>query len=96
MNRQRLIAIGCVAFVALMVMTSVAAARGRKALALTAQGEKIEADYTKMLEDLRKEVVSLVPRVDEKVKADFIEQHSALRNIPAPTEKLKPPFTCQS
>ena len=75
MNRQRLIAIGCVAFVALMVMTSVAAARGRKAPEpLTAQGKKIAAEYTKMLEDLKKEVVSLVPRADEKVKAEFDEQ----------------------
>ena len=71
MNRQRAIAIGCVAFVALMAMTSMAAARGRRAPVLTAQGKKIAAEYTKMLEDLKKEVVSLVPRVDEKVKADF-------------------------
>jgi len=86
MNRQRSIATWCVAFVALMVMTSVAAARGSKEpVPLTAQGEQIAAEYTTMLEDLKREIVSLAPRVDEKVKADFTERLSALRNVPPVT-----------
>jgi len=86
MNRQRLIPTWRVAFAALMVMTSVAPARGGNEPPLTAQGEKIAAEYTQMLEDLKREIVSQAPRVDEKVKADFIERLSALSNVPPVTQ----------
>ena len=76
MNRQRSIATCCAAFL-MMAMSSVAA----KGPVLTAQGEKIAAEYTKMLEDLRKEIVALAPKVDEKVKADFTERLGALNNV---------------
>jgi len=85
MNRQRLIPIWCVAFVALMIMTSVAVARASK-VPLTAQGEKIAAEYTQVLADLKKEIVLLAPGVDEKVKADFMGQLTALGSIPPVTK----------
>jgi len=85
-NSQRSIATWCVAFVALMVMTSMAAARGRQEPVLTAQGEKIAAEYTGMLEDLRKEIVSMVPKVDERVRADLTKKLGALGNVPPVTK----------
>ncbi|MBT3297016.1 MAG: hypothetical protein HN383_17245, partial [Verrucomicrobia bacterium] len=89
MNKQRWISISCVAFAALMVMTAVAPARGSKGpVPLTAQGKKIAADYTKMLEGLKQEIVSLAPKVDEKVKTDFIEQLGALRSVPPVTKTV--------
>ncbi|MBT7069186.1 MAG: formylglycine-generating enzyme family protein, partial [Verrucomicrobia bacterium] len=89
MNKQRWIPIGCVAFVALMVMSCVAQARGGNAPALTAQGERIAAEYTKMLEDLKKEIVSQAPRVDANVKAEFTKQLEALRNVPSITKNVR-------
>jgi hypothetical protein len=87
MNRQRLIPTWCVAFVAVMVgMTQVTLVRGAEAPALTAQGEKIAAEYTKMLEDLKKEIVSQAPKVDEKKKAEFTKQLTALSSIPPVTQ----------
>ena len=79
MNRQRSIATWGMAFVALMAM--MAAARGTDESALTAQGEKIVAEYTTMLEYLKKEAVSLAPAVDENVKADFAKQVGALNDV---------------
>ena len=87
MNRQRLIPTWCVAFVAVMVgMTQVTLVRGAEAPALTAQGEKIAAEYTKMLEDLKKEIVSQEPKVNEKKKAEFTKQFGALENVTPVTE----------
>jgi len=76
-----------------MASIQVAQARGRNKPELTAQGEKIAADYTKMLEALKKEIVSQVPRVDEKVKAEFIEHLSALSNVQPVTKTVKDPLT---
>jgi len=86
MIRQRLISTCCVPVVALMAMTSVAAASGGNEPQLTAQGEKIAADYTKMLKDLKKEIVSLEPQVDETRKADFTKLLGALGNVPPVTK----------
>ena len=86
MNRQRSILTWYVALVALMVMASMAAASGSEAPELTAHGKKIAADYTKMLEDLKKKIVSLAPKVDEKVKTDFTKILGALRNVPPVTK----------
>jgi hypothetical protein len=93
MNKQRSIATWCVAFVALMVMTFVPAARGGNAPELTAQGEKIAEEYTQMLEELKKEIVSLAPGVDGNVEADFTKQLEALRNVPPITKKVKNQIT---
>ena len=83
MNKQRSITIGCVAFVALMVgMTQLTLVRGAEAPVLTAQGEKIAADYTQMLEELKKEIAPVVPAVDEKKKAAFTAAHKAVSQVP--------------
>jgi hypothetical protein len=65
----------------LALSTSVFAARRPAPVSLSPEGEKLEAHYSKMLEDLKKEIVSLAPRVDEKVKAEFTKQFSTLENI---------------
>ncbi len=94
MKKQRPITTLWIAMAVVVGMSHVPKARGAKqAEPLTAQGEKIAAEYTKMLEDLKKEIVSQAPRVDEKVKADFIEQLSALRNVPPVTKTIREPLT---
>ncbi|MDA7529473.1 hypothetical protein N8552_01575, partial [bacterium] len=46
----------------MVLSTSVVAARRPAPVSLSPEGEKIEAHYSKMLEDLKKEIVSQVPR----------------------------------
>jgi hypothetical protein len=71
----------------LVGMVQVAQARGRKKpVPLTAQGEKIAAEYTKMLADLKEEIMRLEPKVDEKKKVGFTKQLGALRNVPPATK----------
>jgi len=57
--------------------TSVVVSAKPTLVRLTPEGEKLEAHYSKMLEDLRKEIVFLAPKVDEKVKTNFTEQLTA-------------------
>ena len=78
----------------LVLSTSVVAARRPAPVSLSPEGEKLEAHYSKMLEGLKKEIVSLAPRVDEKVKAEFTKQFSTLENIqPITTIVLNRPRT---
>ena len=69
--------------------TSVVVVAKPAQVSLAPQGEKLEAHYSKMLEDLRKEIVFLVPKVGEKVKAEFTDQLVALRNVPPITKNVK-------
>ena len=69
--------------------TSVVVSAKPALVSLTPEGEKLEAHYSKMLEDLKKEIVCLVPKVDEKVKANFTEQLTALRKVPPITKNVK-------
>ena len=62
----------------MVLSTSVVAARRPAPVSLSPEGEKLEAHYSKRLEDLKKEIVFLAPRVDEKVKAEFTKQFSTL------------------
>ena len=73
----------------LALSTSVVAARRPAPVSLSPEGEKIEAHYSKMLEDLKKEIVSQVPRADEKAKVEFTKQLEALRNVPPITKNVK-------
>ncbi len=74
---------------ALGLTTSVVVSAKPALVSLTPEGEKLEAHYIKMLEDLKKEIVFLVPKVDEKVKANFTEQLTALRKVPPITKNVK-------
>ena len=69
--------------------TSVVVSAKPALVSLTPEGGKLEAHYSKMLEDLKKEIVCLVPKVDEKVKANFTEQLTALRKVPPITKNVK-------
>ncbi|MDB4481512.1 SUMF1/EgtB/PvdO family nonheme iron enzyme [Akkermansiaceae bacterium] len=73
----------------MVLSTSVVAARRPTPVSLSPEGEKIEAHYSKMLEDLKKEIVSQVPRADEKAKVEFTKQLEALRNVPPITKNVK-------
>ncbi|MDA7859700.1 SUMF1/EgtB/PvdO family nonheme iron enzyme [Akkermansiaceae bacterium] len=73
----------------MVLSTSVVAARRPAPVSLSPEGEKIEAHYSKMLEDLKKEIVSQVPRADEKAKVEFTKQLEAIRNVPPITKNVK-------
>ena len=62
----------------LMLATSVFAAGKPAPVSLTPEGQKLEADYSKMLVELGKEITRLEPKVDEKKKAEFTKQFGAL------------------
>ena len=73
----------------LALSTSVLAAGKSATVSLSPGGKKLEAHYSKMLADLKEEIVSLVPKGDEKVKGDFNKQLDALRNVPPITKNVK-------
>jgi hypothetical protein len=85
MTIRRSMATWWVALVLLMAVTT----QGRTAPELTAQGEKIAAEYTKMLEALQKEIVSQIPGKDENIKAGFTKQLAALREVPSITKNVR-------
>jgi len=78
---------------ALVLSTSVFAARRPALISLSSEGKKFEAHYSKMLADIREKITLLEPKVNEKVKAEFTEQLGALRNVPPVTKTIKEPLT---
>ncbi|MDE0837407.1 MAG: hypothetical protein OSA84_13755, partial [Akkermansiaceae bacterium] len=70
----------------LMLATSVFAAGKPAPVSLTPEGQKLEADYSKMLVELGKEITRLEPKVDEKKKAEFTTQFGTLGNVPPVTK----------
>jgi len=62
---------------------------------LTAQGEKLQAKYTAMMDGLKKDLSAAVPAVDEQKKSAFMKAHAAVAAVPsAPNPnklKLAPP-----
>jgi len=77
----------------LAMSTSVVVARRPAPVSLTAEGKKLEAQYSKMLADLAEEIKRLEPKVDEKKKAAFTNQLDALRNVPPITKTVRDPLT---
>ena len=55
----------------LVLSTSVFAAAKPAPVSLTPEGKILEEHYSKMLADLKKQIIPLAPKVDEKVKAEF-------------------------
>lgn len=92
-GKSRLLAIALA-----VAMVSAAWAR-EKSEPLTPEGQKLLATYTKMLEDLKKEVTAAAPKVDAGKKASFIELHGKIAKIPkAPNPnnlKLAPVTYCR-
>ncbi|MEJ6573416.1 MAG: hypothetical protein QNL39_15645, partial [Akkermansiaceae bacterium] len=62
-------------------------------VSLTPEGKILEEHYSKMLADLKKQIIPLAPKVDEKVKAEFTKQLDALRNVPPITKNVRNRFT---
>ena len=77
---------------ALILSTSIFAARKPAPVSLTPEGKKLEAHYSKMLSSLREGIAGLEPKVDEKVKAEFIGRLEALRNAPPVTKLVMEPL----
>ena len=73
----------------LALSTSVLAAGKSAPVSLSPGGKKLETHYSKMLADLKEEIVSLVPKGDEKVKGDFTKQLDEIRNVPPITKNVK-------
>ena len=65
----------------LALSTSVVTARRPAPVSLTPEGKILEEHYSKMLADLKKQIIPLAPKVDEKVKAEFTKQFSTLKDI---------------
>ena len=77
----------------LVLSTSVVTARRPAPVSLTPEGKILEEHYSKMLADLKKQIIPLAPKVDEKVKAEFTKQLDALRNVPPITKNVRNRFT---
>ncbi len=89
MTRQRSIAAWCAAMAVLAGTMHVTMARGaEEVVPLTAQGEKLEAHYSRMLADLREEIIRLEPQVDATKKAEFTKLLGALGNVAPVTKRV--------
>ena len=80
----------------LALSTSVFSAGRPAPVNLTPEGKKLEAHYSKMLEDLKKEIVSQVPGADEKAKAEFTSswKRFAMSRLLPRTSKTTSPRSC--
>jgi hypothetical protein len=66
----------------LLGLCSVSTARKPEPVKLTAQGEKLQASYTKMLDSLKTEITASAPVIDAKKKAEFTKRLGSLKNVP--------------
>lgn len=81
MNRKAMISMLCL-LMTLVVGVGPATAAGKKSeIPLTAEGEKLLAQYSKMLASLKAEIAAALPSVDEKKKAAFVDAHRAFSNF---------------
>lgn len=67
---------------ALCAMASAMLAWGKDEVPLTPEGQALYESYTRMLEDLKKEISAAAPGVDEQKKASFIELHGEIAKLP--------------
>lgn len=73
---------------ALALSASVFAAEIPPPVSLTPAGTQLEAQYSKMLADLKEEIKQLEPKVDEKKKAEFTNRVAALGDVPPVTKTV--------
>ena len=57
---------------------------------LTEQGQKLEKQYTAMLNSLSEEIQAALPVVDEKKKSTFLEARAVLAQLKSPAEDATP------
>jgi len=85
MSKQNIVSVLCVVMMVMMSMCHVpAAASNEPEIPLTAQGEKLLATYTEMLDSLKAEIAASAPVIDEQRKAALLATHAAVANVPAP------------
>jgi len=78
MNRKKAIGIGCMfAAMAIGLSHASAAKKAGPETPLTAEGEKLLAQYSKMLKALQAEIGKSVPKIDETKKAAFLRAYAA-------------------
>lgn len=78
MNRKKLLVALCLLVSVIMSTSDVSAAkRAKTAVPLNSAGEKLLAEYTEMLTELRAETIKSVPRIDEKESAAFLKAYAA-------------------
>jgi len=70
----------------LLAFCQTATAAKPEPAALTAEGEKLAARYTGMLESLRAEVVKALPPIDEAAKAAFLTARAEFNSLRAPRQ----------
>lgn len=73
---------------ALAISASVFAAEIPPPVSLTPAGTQLEAQYSKMLADLKEAIKQLEPKVDEKKKAEFTKRVAALGDVPPVTKTV--------
>ncbi len=73
---------------ALAISTSVFAAEIPPPVSLTPAGTQLEAQYSKMLADLKEAIKALEPKVDEGKKAEFTKRVAALGDVPPVTKTV--------
>jgi hypothetical protein len=73
---------------ALALSVSVFAAEIPPPVSLTPEGKKLEAQYSKMLADLKEAIKRLEPKLDEKKKAEFTNRVAALGDVPPVTKTV--------
>ena len=73
---------------ALALSASVFAAESPPPVSLTPAGTQLEAQYSKMLADLKEAIKALEPKVDEKKKAEFTKRVAALGDVPPVTKTV--------
>ena len=87
--RNAVVTIGLLAF-AMSLGGTTSANNKEPAVPLTAQGLKLEDQYSETLASLREEIQASLPEVDEQKKVTFLNARTELASLTAPGENAKP------
>lgn len=85
-TRRTLCSLMCVIMLGVTSFVPSAEARRDANPELTAKGEELREQYTRRLADLKKEVTSALPTMDEEKKSAFLNARDALAQIKPPPE----------
>lgn len=83
MNKRINVSVLCLMTV-LVGLCHVSMAARKPAVELTAQGEKLLATYTEMLDSLKTEITASAPVIDEQKRSAFLTAYAAVAKVPAP------------
>jgi len=76
---KHLVLLSCAIFLTMVFTVS---ARAKQQVELTPEGHKLLQSYTKILNDLKKDITKNAPVVDEQKKNSFIKFHDIIAKIP--------------